>query len=257
MFGKGGKACLSHNGVDRKVVPDEAGSVLPGGTEKHQERVHAQRSVLMQKRTSKRINSTWFRRTRSVLITGAMLALAAMPAAAQGLFDSGQADRPMAQGKNGMVVAPTPIGAQIGQQILAQGGNAADALAATAAAVGLLEPYLSGPFGVGYLLYSPAESDEVLGLEFGGRGPAALDLDEYESDADRTSGGKSIAVPGNIYGWVTLVEEHGTMTVAEVFQPTIELAEEGFPLSAELAGITNGFVNNFDYEETRATYEKE
>lgn len=164
-------------------------------------------------------------------------------------------DRPEAFGKDGMVVAATPTAAQIGQRILAGGGNAVDAAVATAAAVGLMEPNLSSPFGVGYLLFYSPELG-IKGLEFGGRGPADMTLDAYESDSDRSSGAKSIAVPGNIAGWITLLEEHGTMTAAEVFAPVIELAAEGFPLTQQLASGFNSLVNRYPYEETYNAYAK-
>lgn len=182
------------------------------------------------------------------LIGIVVLVVMSMSAAAQ--------SRPEAFGKRGMVVAATPVAAQIGQQILAKGGNAVDAAVATAAAVGLLEPNLSSPFGVGYLLFYSPELGEVKGLEFGGRGPNNLSLDAYASDSERAQGAKSIAVPGNIAGWITLLEAYGTMSAAEVFAPVIELASEGFPLTETLAQSINTLVSRFPYEETHRTFAK-
>ncbi len=170
-----------------------------------------------------------------------------------------QNGRPLVFGDNGMVVAASPTAAQIGQQVLANGGNAVDSVVATAAAVGLLEPNLSSPFGVGYLLYYSPEIGEVRGLEFGGRGPSALDLSMYTSNDIRNRGALSIAVPGNIAGWVTVLEEYGTISVAEAFAPTIALAENGFPLPASMANGMNSLVTSAKeagYEETVAHWGK-
>ena len=170
-----------------------------------------------------------------------------------------QNGRPLVFGEKGMVVAASPTAAQIGQQVLANGGNAVDSVVATAAAVGLMEPNLSSPFGVGYLLYYSPEIGEVRGLEFGGRGPAALDLSLYTSNEIRNRGALSIAVPGNIAGWVTVLEEYGTISVAEAFAPTIAAAENGFPLPASMANSMNSLVNQAKeagYEETVAHWGK-
>lgn len=187
----------------------------------------------------------------ALAISGAFL-LTSMAAAQNG--------RPLAFGKNGMVVAASPTAAQIGQQVLIDGGNAVDAIVATAAAVGLMEPNLSSPLGVGYLLYYSPEIGEVKGLEFGGTGPAALKLDDYTSNEIRNRGAKSIAVPGNIAGWVTVLEEHGTISVAEAFEPVIKLAEEGFPLTEALAKSMNSLIDQAKeagFEETITYWGKE
>lgn len=173
---------------------------------------------------------------------------------------SAQNGRPLAFGKNGMVVAASPTAAQLGQQVLINGGNAVDAIVTTAAAVALMEPNLSSPLGVGYLLYYSPEIGEVKGLEFGGTGPAALKLDDYTSNEIRNRGAKSIAVPGNIAGWVTVLEEHGTISVAEAFEPVIKLAEEGFPLTEALAKSMNSLIDQAKeagFEETITHWGKE
>lgn len=181
----------------------------------------------------------------SVLALAGILTLA-LPVSAQN-------GRPLAFGKNGMVVAASPTAAQIGQKVLIDGGNAVDAIVATAAAVGLMEPNLSSPLGVGYLLYHSGETGEVKSLEFGGRGPASLTLDAYTSNEIRNLGAKSIAVPGNIAGWVTVLKEHGTISVADAFEPAIKLAEDGFPLTEALAKSMNSLIDQATksgYEET-------
>lgn len=188
-----------------------------------------------------------FRRILAVSAVALFAATAFAPAA------FAQNGRPLVFGEKGMVVAASPTAAQVGQQVLATGGNAVDSVVATAAAVGLLEPNLSSPFGVGYLLYYSPEIGEVRGLEFGGRGPAGLDLSLYTSNDIRNRGALSIAVPGNIAGWVTVLEEYGTISVADAFAPTIALAEDGFPLTASMANSMNSLVNqaaDAGYEET-------
>src|SRR5690606_1524625 len=84
-------------------------------------------------------------------------------------------------------------------------------------------------------------------------GPAALDLGLYTSNDIRNRGALSIAVPGNIAGWVTVLEEYGTISVADAFAPTIALAENGYPLTAAFASSMNSLVTQAKeagYEET-------
>ena len=164
------------------------------------------------------------------------------------------ANRPTAYGKNGMVVSGSYLSTLIGQQILAKGGNAVDAVVATAAALGLTEPAMSSPLGVGYLLFYSPKLREVKALEFGGRGPASLRLESMTEEA-RSSGAKSIAVPGNLAGWVTLLEQYGTMSKADVFAPVIDLAEKGFPLTASLASSINSLAKA-PWPTTVAAYSK-
>jgi gamma-glutamyltranspeptidase/glutathione hydrolase len=137
--------------------------------------------------------------------------------------------RPVAMGRSGMVATANPLATQAGVRMLARGGNAVDAVVAAAAAVGVVEPYMSGLAGCGVLLLSRPGSPPRA-LDFLGRAPEAASPERLAGTA-RDAGILSVAVPGNLAGWARVLADHGTLPLAEVLQPAIELAETGFPLT--------------------------
>ena len=137
--------------------------------------------------------------------------------------------RPVALGRYGMVATANPLATLAGVKMLARGGNAVDAIAAAAAAIGVVEPYMSGMAGCGVLLVTrPGHRPRA--LDFLGRAPSGA-TPERLAGQNRTSGALSVAVPGNLAGWARVLEDHGTFPLAEVLQPAIELAEGGFPMT--------------------------
>jgi gamma-glutamyltranspeptidase/glutathione hydrolase len=154
-----------------------------------------------------------------------------------------------------MVISGSVISTQVGREILGKGGNAVDAIVAASAVLGLTEPSFSGPLGVGYLLFYSPRIGKVQALEFGGRGPARLRPELFADEKERSVGPKSIAVPGNIAGWVMLLKKYGTMSTAEVFAPAINLAEKGFPLTDSLANSINRLLTK-PWPTTIAAYSK-
>lgn len=139
---------------------------------------------------------------------------------------------------HGMVGASQPLAAQAGLRILLAGGNAADAAVATAAVLGVVEPMSTGIGGDAFALIYDAKTKQVEALNGSGRSPAALSLDalrERDLDAIPSTGMLSVTVPGTVDAWAELLRRHGTMSLAEVLQPAITYAREGFPVS-ELIG---------------------
>ena len=149
----------------------------------------------------------------------------------------GLAHRPVVMGRRGMVASAHPLASLAGLRMLMQGGNAVDAAVATAAALNVVEPFMSGLGGDGYLLLYTARDRRLRALDYVGRsahaaGPAAVaDPDEKER------GPKSAFVPGAPSGWLTALEEHGRLDPATVFAPAIEYAEGGVPLTIKGAGF--------------------
>jgi gamma-glutamyltranspeptidase/glutathione hydrolase len=135
----------------------------------------------------------------------------------------------------GMVATSQPLAAQAGIEILAQGGSAADAAVATAAALNVTEPTSTGIGGDCFLLYYEAASKQVLAYNGSGRAPAGLSLERLAREGF-SSGippfhAHTITVPGACDGWCRLIERHGRVSLAEVLGPAIRLAEQGFPVS--------------------------
>ncbi|MCT4606512.1 MAG: gamma-glutamyltransferase [Marinisporobacter sp.] len=147
-------------------------------------------------------------------------------------------------GMNGMVAAATPEATQVGVDILKKGGNAIDAAVATGFALGVLEPNASGLGGGGFMMVRFAETGENVFIDFREMAPQKATADMYELDADGKPvnreyevGAKSIAVPGEVAGLLTALEQYGTMKREEVMNPAIEYAERGFEASDVLCSI--------------------
>jgi len=138
-------------------------------------------------------------------------------------------------GTRGMVASSQPLATAAGLRILDEGGNAADAAVATAAALNVTEPNMTGLGGDCFALYYEATSRRVSALNGSGRAPAALSLERLR--ADGLGDGlpplhpHCVTVPGACAAWVDLVERHGVLPIAKLFGPAIELAERGFPVA--------------------------
>eukprot|EP00048_Salpingoeca_helianthica_P017474 m.237394 g.237394 ORF g.237394 m.237394 type:complete len:553 (-) comp21101_c0_seq1:32-1690(-) len=135
----------------------------------------------------------------------------------------------------GSVASSQPIASDIGLRILQSGGNAVDAAVAMAAALNVTEPCSTGIGGDCFCLFYDAKSQRVSGINGSGRAPAALSLD-YLRGAGITSSAlpplsiHTVTVPGAAAGWVDSLATYGTLPLAAVLQPAIELAERGFPV---------------------------
>lgn len=143
---------------------------------------------------------------------------------------SAEATRPVVVGTYGMVAANHPLASMAGMQVLMDGGNAVDAAVATAASLGVVEPYLSGAGGDGFMMIYWAATDEIRFLNFSGRAPQALSAEHFGSTIP--SRGPLVAlIPGAPAGWETALKRFGSMTMHQVLQPAIHLAENGYPLT--------------------------
>lgn len=140
--------------------------------------------------------------------------------------------------RHGMVATSQPLAVQAGLSILQMGGNAADAAIATAAMLNVVEPISTGIGGDCFGLYWDAKSKRVSALNGSGRSPAGASIADiqrlgYQSMPIFT--GHSVSIPGTVAGWSDLLERHGRMTLADVLQPDIRTAEEGYPVTEIIA----------------------
>ena len=135
----------------------------------------------------------------------------------------------------GMVAASQPLAVGAGLKVLEIGGNAADAAIAAAAALGVCEPYSTGLGGDAFALYYHAAAKTVFALNGSGRAPMQLDLDKLhrEGFANRIPDDHpySVTVPGACAAWCDLVEKFGSLPLASILEPAIQLAGGGFPVS--------------------------
>ena len=130
-------------------------------------------------------------------------------------------------GTHGGVSSGSVYASQAGLEILQAGGNAVDAAVATAFAVGVCEPNLSGIGGCGMMNIYLADNHEYEILEYMETVPVAVEPGWYNPETDSATA-KNAAVPGQVAGLLTALEKYGTMTREEVLAPVIQLAEEGF-----------------------------
>jgi len=134
-----------------------------------------------------------------------------------------------------MVAASQPLAVAAGIEILDQGGSAADAAVAVAAALNVTEPTSTGIGGDCFALYFNAVDHQVSALNGSGRAPAALTLERVRAEGFTQDlppfHPYTITVPGACAGWCDLVSKFGHLEMAQVLAPAIRLAEDGFPVA--------------------------
>jgi len=145
--------------------------------------------------------------------------------------------------RGGVVASSQPLAAAAAVKILDAGGNAADAVIAANAAVGVMEPTGNGIGGDLFVLYYEAKSGKTFGLNASGWAPAGLTpafLAEKGITAMPDRGIHTVTVPGVVAGWAALNERFGAKSLGEVLQPAIRFAHEGFPVMEVTARLWKG-----------------
>lgn len=161
----------------------------------------------------------------------------------------------VAVGRGGAVASIDVRATQIGIDILRQGGNAIDAAVATAAALGVVEPFSAGIGGGGFMTIYLKQRDRVMTLDGREEAPAAVTSDLFR-DPDsakgeplpfdvRSSSGLAVGVPGTPLTWAEALNRYGTLSLPEVLQPAIALAEKGFPVEPVFAQEITQNQNRF------------
>ena len=167
--------------------------------------------------------------TRGFLVAAALAALAGVAVAAP-VED--------VYAKKGMVSSAHVLASKAGVEILKKGGNAVDAAVATALALNVVEPYNCGIGGGGFMTIRFAKTGEVIFLDYREMAPGSARKDMFASEEAQKKkwsdmGGRAAGVPGFVKGMFYALEKYGTMSFAEVAQPAIRLAEQGFVLEAK------------------------
>lgn len=151
---------------------------------------------------------------------------------------------PLAVGHGGAVSSVDPDASAAGIEVLRKGGNAVDAAVATAAALGVTEPYSAGIGGGGYLVYYDAGSRTVHTVD--GRETAPLSADEnlfLENGtpipfAEAVTSGLSVGTPGTPATWQTALSSWGSKPLAKLLKPAVKLARHGFTVDATFRAQT-------------------
>jgi len=159
--------------------------------------------------------------------------------------------RPTVTSTRGMVTSAHPLASMAGARILLQGGNAFDAVIAVASALNVVEPYMSGIAGNGYMIIYSAREKAIRVLDYMGTSPYDATLDAYPTPEANQVGIKSGMVPGACGGWFALLEKYGSMDYADIFTPAIELAENGYAVTVKNAYFMEGATDRFSSTATK------
>ncbi len=151
-----------------------------------------------------------------------------------------------------MVVCASREAAQIGADIMRQGGNAFDAAAAIGFALAVTWPE-AGNIGGGGLMLAVKAGGDVVTLDFREKAPLLADRDMFLDTSGNVVEGLSLrsalasGVPGSVDGLLMLWRDHGSGTIEwqQILVPAIQLAQDGFPLSEELAASFNERQDKF------------
>ncbi len=160
--------------------------------------------------------------------------------------------RPTIMCTRGVVTSGHYLATEAGMHILRAGGNAFDAAVAVGFALTVLEPHQNGMGGeVPIVLYSASEG-AVHTISGNGTAPAAATIERFRSlgvgDAIPGDGYLPALVPPAPDAWITMLERFGTMSLADVLRPALELAERGFPMHDSLQEQIAAHVGRFTTE---------
>jgi gamma-glutamyltranspeptidase/glutathione hydrolase len=144
----------------------------------------------------------------------------------------------MPMGQHVMVASPHYLASQVGSHILQQGGNAFDASVAISAALGVVYPHMTGLGGDAFFLVYDSKHKQLRGLNGSGRSGSQMTPELYVSqgmDSIPLRGVQSaITVPGMVDAWWEINSQYGRLPWAQLLEPAIAYAEEGFPISRNL-----------------------
>ena len=145
--------------------------------------------------------------------------------------------RATAHGSGGAVASVDPYATQVGLRVLRAGGNATDAAVATAAALGVTEPFSAGIGGGGYFVHYSAKTGKVQTIDGRETAPAKMShqafIDPktgkpYNFSPELVTSGVSVGVPGTLATWQRALKRWGTRSLGASLRPAARLADRGF-----------------------------
>ncbi|MEK9280551.1 MULTISPECIES: gamma-glutamyltransferase [unclassified Bradyrhizobium] len=150
---------------------------------------------------------------------------------------------------HGMVVAQEKLSAQVGADILRRGGNAVDAAVATGFAMAVTYPRAGNIGGGGFMVIHSAERNEDIAIDYRETAPAAttpqifLGADGKPDAAKSRDSALGIGVPGTVAGLALALEKYGSgkFTLAQLLDPAIALARDGFVVDDDIADTLPGW----------------
>lgn len=152
--------------------------------------------------------------------------------------------------KNGMVVSAHPEASEVGIEILKKGGNAVDAAVAVQFALAVVYPNAGNIGGGGFMVYRSSKG-EINALDFREKAAASASRDMYLDSIGNPIVNKSlyghlaVGVPGSVDGMVEAHKKYGKLRWADVVQPAVDLAKNGFKITKRQASELNGLHRDF------------
>jgi gamma-glutamyltranspeptidase / glutathione hydrolase len=149
-------------------------------------------------------------------------------------YDFPYAARKLPVFASNVVASSQHLAATAGLRMLARGGNAVDAAIASAIAITVVEPTMNGIGADAFCILW--DGTRLVGLNASGHSPALMTPDQYEGQAGMPSTGwGSVTVPGAVSLWMTLHGRYGKLPFADLFEPAIKYAHDGFRVSYMVA----------------------
>ena len=180
--------------------------------------------------------------------------------AAQPELPSGWTPKTTQFANRDMVAAANPLAVEAGVTILQKGGSALDAAIAVQMMLTLVEPQSSGIGGGAFLLHYDGKAKSLVGYDGRETAPAAATPDQFMAQGkprgflDAVTGGLSVGTPGVISMMAMAHAKHGKLPWPALFQPAIDLAEKGFPISPRLYSALAGTAERLCREKAVAAH---
>ncbi|MFJ8079775.1 gamma-glutamyltransferase [Streptomyces sp. NPDC096205] len=191
---------------------------------------------------------------RKLTVLAVSAAVVSVGAAAPPAANNPAAEKvPVAVGYGGAVASVDPDASAAGIEVLRKGGNAVDAAVATAAALGVTEPYSAGIGGGGYFVYYDAKSRTVHTIDGRETAPLSAGPDLFLENgkplafADAVNSGLGVGVPGTPATWQQALRQWGSRPLAPLLAPAERLARDGFTVDATFRAQTAANETRFRY----------
>ncbi|NEA59680.1 gamma-glutamyltransferase [Streptomyces sp. SID13666] len=189
-----------------------------------------------------------------VAVTAAVVTLGAAAPPAQSAPQDARARPakvPVAVGYGGAVASVDVDASAAGIEVLRQGGNAVDAAVATAAALGVTEPYSAGVGGGGYFVYYNARLHKVFTIDGRETAPRSATETLFQENgkplpfADAVTSGLSVGTPGTPATWATALDSWGSRPLGQVLKPAERIARDGFTVDETFRSQTAANQDRF------------
>jgi gamma-glutamyltranspeptidase/glutathione hydrolase len=167
------------------------------------------------------------------------------------------------RGKNGMVVSASELASQVGIEILKKGGNAVDAAVAVGFALSVTYPAAGNIGGGGFMVIHLNDGTNTT-IDYREKAPLSATEFLYQDSVGNflpeksQEGVTSSGVPGSVAGLIYALEKYGTLSLAEVIQPAIDFARNGFLLEYRLARSFEYEIKSFNkFESSKKIFTKD